>query len=53
MLHCEHNFIAKNDIKIAVVSELEQKTSGRGVVATHSNADFAKDLLWDLACFLQ
>lgn len=31
----------------------EHEISGRGVKATHSNADFAKDLLWDLACFLQ
>lgn len=31
----------------------EHKRSGRGVRATHSDADFAKDLLWDFACFLQ
>lgn len=50
----EPNFISKNaETKIAVVCELEHETSGRGVAATHSNADFAQDLLWNFACFLQ
>lgn len=38
---------------LALVWGPEHEISGRGIKATHSNADFAKDLLWDLACFLQ
>lgn len=57
-----HNSTAKAQIiwycqrsirNLALVWRPEHEISGRGVKATHSNADFAKDLLWDLACFLQ
>lgn len=45
--------MAKNKTNLAAEWWLVYETDGRGIGATHSNADFAKDLLWDLACFLK